>query len=245
MKSADEPKQSGETPRNSSEDLARKVMSGDRASEDDFVKGYYNWLLILVRRKFPKINDHEDIVQEAFMIVIARLKVGGIEKPEKILSFLRTTANNIGLEYLRKGKKFDSDTQQEVLENIASNKGDVLSSIIWDDRVKFVKQVISGLRQRRDREILYRFYFQDQSKISICKKLKLSPEHFDRVLYRAKQRLKDLVDDNINKSDGNRLKSFFARRNNKPDNIVLRCALFLSRFLYNRNYNKDSDEVIL
>ncbi len=43
------------------------------------------------------------------------------------------------------------------------------------------------------------FYFNHISKKIICEELALTSEHFDRVIYRAKQRLKDL----INEADNN------------------------------------------
>jgi RNA polymerase sigma-70 factor (ECF subfamily) len=54
--------------------------------------------------------------------------------------------------------------------------------------------VLRQLSISRDREILRRYYLSDDDKEVICRDLGLSPGHFDRVLYRAKQRMRELID---------------------------------------------------
>jgi RNA polymerase sigma-70 factor (ECF subfamily) len=184
-------------------ELAVKIIQGNSNASNAFVLMNYRWLLFIIRKKFARSNNHEDIVQDTFMLVINKLKQGSVNNPQAILAYLRTTAINIGFEYLRKDKKFTSAVDQDYLEVIEDSKDDILSTIIWNDKVKYVKQVLSELKVQRDKDILTQFYFEDQSKVSICKKLDLSSEHFDRVLYRAKQRLKQLIahkgDNNPNK----------------------------------------------
>jgi RNA polymerase sigma-70 factor (ECF subfamily) len=176
-----------------SSELAVKITSGDVSASNQFVEINYRWLLFIVRRKFSKSNNHEDIVQDTFMLVIGKLQQGKINQPKTIMAYLRTTAINIGFEYLRKDKKFTSAIDQDFLEAIEDAKDDILSTIIWNDKIKYVKQVLAELKIKRDKDILVKFYFEDCSKPSICQQLELSSEHFDRVLYRAKQRLMELI----------------------------------------------------
>ena len=49
------------------------------------------------------------------------------------------------------------------------------------------------IKGKRDRAILYQYYVLEESKEQICIKLDLSPMHFNRVLFRAKQRLQKLL----------------------------------------------------
>ena len=46
----------------------------------------------------------------------------------------------------------------------------------------------------RDREILVRLYLQEEEKDTICRDLGLEAEHFDKVLHRARGRLKELLE---------------------------------------------------
>jgi RNA polymerase sigma-70 factor (ECF subfamily) len=59
---------------------------------------------------------------------------------------------------------------------------------------RLVDQALAQLGMPRDREILRRYFLQDEDKQSICTNLGLSAEHFDRVLFRAKQRMRKLIE---------------------------------------------------
>jgi len=209
-------------------ELAIKIAAGDINASNEFVQINYRWLLFIVRNKFSRSNNHEDIAQDTFMLVINKLQQGAVNNPLAILGFLRTTAIHIGFEYMRKDKKFTSAIDQEMLDVIEDAKEDILSAIIWDDKISFVKQVISELKIQRDQDILIKFYFQDEDKKSICKQLDLSTEHFDRVLYRAKERLKQLID----KRDDDHNDKIHSSKKNKnkqkaPNNIMLKVVQYI------------------
>ncbi len=201
-------------------ELARGIMSGDKFAGNEFVNLHYRWLLFIVRKKFSRVSSHEDIVQDSFMIVITKLQQGAVKNPDTIRAFLRTTAINIGYEYLRKDKKYVSAVDQESLDIFEDAKSDVLSNLEWDDGINRVKQIMQELPTDRDRNILTQFYFEDQSKIDICQNLDLSSAHFDRVLYRAKQRLKQLIskhDDQDNQTSAKQEKVVSIKTQKKPN----------------------------
>ncbi len=206
-------------------ELAEKITQGDRHASNEFVQINYRWLLFIIRKKFSQSNNHEDIVQDSFMLVINKLQQGKIRKTQAILGFLRTTAINIGFEYLRKDKKFTSAIDQEYLDVIEDAKEDILSTIIWNDKVKYVKQVMSELKVKRDKDILTKFYFEDQSKTNICKTLELSSEHFDRVLYRAKQRLKQLITHKGDSKPSAHIQSLNSEKNKNLSQQVMRVMI--------------------
>jgi len=55
------------------------------------------------------------------------------------------------------------------------------------------RQMLSELSTDRDRQLLQLYYLEEREKAEICQQLALSPAHFDRVLYRAKQRFRKLL----------------------------------------------------
>jgi RNA polymerase sigma-70 factor (ECF subfamily) len=57
-----------------------------------------------------------------------------------------------------------------------------------------VRDLLNDLNTERDREILRRFYVREEDKESICKRLDIDGVHFNRVLYRARQRLKSIIE---------------------------------------------------
>ena len=54
--------------------------------------------------------------------------------------------------------------------------------------------MLAELKNDRDREILSRHYISGEDKEDICRDLELSDLHFNRVLFRARQRYKELFE---------------------------------------------------
>ena len=203
-----------------SSELARKISEGDLSSSNEFVQINYKWLLFIIRNAFVHSNNHEDIVQDAFMLVISKLQKGHVKKLKSITSFLRSTAINLGYEYQRRDRKFNSSLDQNLLHEIKDAKRDILSTVIWNEKVSLVKQVMSELPTQRDKDILTMFYFNEVTKFAICLELELSSEHFDRVLYRARERLKQLIESSNTLDKGNENNNANSKKLKTKNNIT-------------------------
>jgi RNA polymerase sigma-70 factor, ECF subfamily len=57
-----------------------------------------------------------------------------------------------------------------------------------------VKKVIREMSSPRDRAILVRFYLDEDEKETICRDMGLSPLQFDKILHRARGRLRKLLE---------------------------------------------------
>jgi RNA polymerase sigma-70 factor (ECF subfamily) len=56
-----------------------------------------------------------------------------------------------------------------------------------------VKELLKEITPVRDRELLVRFYLYEQSKDELCRLFDLSELHFNRVIYRARDRFRELL----------------------------------------------------
>jgi hypothetical protein len=54
--------------------------------------------------------------------------------------------------------------------------------------------LLDELPTERDRRLLIRFYIDGVDKQQLCRELGLTPNHFDRVLLRARSRLRTIVE---------------------------------------------------
>ena len=70
---------------------------------------------------------------------------------------------------------------------------DIEQAVIADERRESLLENIDGLNLERDRQILLRFYMQEQTKDEICDALLLDKDHFDRVISRARKRLRERI----------------------------------------------------
>ena len=57
---------------------------------------------------------------------------------------------------------------------------------------EIVRRVLSEMTSERDRQVLFRFYIAGDGKDAICRDLGLTSLHFNRVLFRARERYREL-----------------------------------------------------
>jgi len=62
-----------------------------------------------------------------------------------------------------------------------------------DQWARLVKQLLQQVPLARDRELLVRFYLDEESKQELCQAFGLTELHFNRVIHRARDRFKDLL----------------------------------------------------
>ncbi|MEM7705652.1 MAG: sigma-70 family RNA polymerase sigma factor [Pseudomonadota bacterium] len=171
--------------------LARRIMEGDKIAESQFYEKYFRWLVFIIRKRYVSSPWVEDIAQEAFMVAIISLTEGKVENPNRILGFLKTTAIRIANRSVaREGKQLPLDPQ--IMSEIEASPDNVASLAEWQDLLECAKQCIKELNVPRDQEIIRRYFVLGQDKADICRDLRLDLNHFDRVLFRAKQRLRKL-----------------------------------------------------
>ena len=67
-----------------------------------------------------------------------------------------------------------------------------LRHLLAEEEAEQVHRLLGELRFQRDRGILVRYYLTGDAKEEICRDLDVDPGLFNRALYRARQRLREL-----------------------------------------------------
>jgi len=176
-------------------DLVSRINAGDTLAETELFRQYASGvrIMLLKRTGNPQLSD--DLCQEALIKTLNRLRTDGLQKPESLPAYIQNTAKYLHIQHFRKEKKY---IQMEggiisLVTALEDNKGGNL------DRQRagaLLEELMEQLTVDRDREILRRFYFREQDKVVICNDLNLSPTRFDRVLYRERQRMRELIKEN-------------------------------------------------
>ena len=141
--------------------------------------------VMLSRKCSPDVA--EDVFQETWRVAIEKVRNGDLRQPDRLPAFIHQIARNQVVMYFRK----NSDTQEppEDKELACSNPNP--EQIFETNRLQlYVRDLISQLDTPRDREILMRFYVHEEDKDDICRDLQLTSQHFNRVIYRAKMRMR-------------------------------------------------------
>jgi RNA polymerase sigma-70 factor (ECF subfamily) len=172
--------------------LVSRIMAGDPIAESELVEQYSTGIRLMLLKRTGNHQLSNDICQEALIVTLKKLRGGGLHKPESLPAFVRKTAVYLSINHFRKEKRY-----------IHLGNGIIsLQAPHYDKKAKTIDNQLAGaileelldqLSVERDREILRRFYLHDEDKATICRDLDLSSTHFDRVLYRAKQRMRELI----------------------------------------------------
>jgi RNA polymerase sigma-70 factor, ECF subfamily len=171
----------------------RRIVAGDAAAEGELVARYSRGLLCLLRRLGVTPELADDLHQETFRIAIERLRQRGLDEPAALAGFLRGTARNLVTAERRKTARRKTDAA-EGLEQAEHPAPSQLSSVLHEEEAATVRRLIGELRTERDRQLLLRFYVAEEEKEAICADLGLDSLHFNSVLFRARQRFKELLE---------------------------------------------------
>jgi RNA polymerase sigma-70 factor (ECF subfamily) len=147
--------------------------------------------LILQRVRDPDLAA--DILQDATVTTLEKLRTGAIAHPENLGGYLYRVALNHLRNHRRKDRSSVSsaDGLEELADDVDDTECDRVGQSQW--RVA-VRALLDDMTGTRDREILERFYLGDEDKGKICRELGLSQQHFNRVIFRARNRFKEILE---------------------------------------------------
>lgn len=178
--------------------IVTAALGGDRQAESRMISALRPGVLAVLRfGAFHRWIDAEDLTQETLQIVVERVRARTIDDPRKVFAFAAATARNLALNQARKVLRqqtvVDSELVDELAQNLEMEQSDLSES---DDRhlAQAVMALLDELPTQRDRQVLVRFYLDGVDKQQLCHELGLSPKHFDRVVMRARSRLRTIIE---------------------------------------------------
>jgi RNA polymerase sigma-70 factor (ECF subfamily) len=153
----------------------------------------YPGLRALIMRRVRDPEVAADILQDAAVTTLEKLRRGEIAHPENVGGFLYRVALN----HLRNHRRKDRTgvSSAEDLDHLHGPDEDP----DWDrvgrpQWAEAARRLLEEMPAARDREVLRRFYLNDEDKEQICAALNLSAEHFNRVIFRARNRFRELLE---------------------------------------------------
>lgn len=177
----------------SGRDLVPRIRGGDRQAEDELVRRFHRGVTVILIRASRDPSVVDDLHQDTFRIALEKIREGAVREPEKISGFIASVARNLVIEHFRKASARQLSGAPEDA-GLASSDPDPLEGMLEAERAAIVRRVLSEMRSKRDRRILFRFYIAEDEKEAICRDLGLSSLHFNRVLFRARERYRELYE---------------------------------------------------
>jgi RNA polymerase sigma-70 factor, ECF subfamily len=166
----------------------------DRTAIENLIARQYPGLRLLLLRRTRDPEVAADILNQAACIAWEKWQAGLVHRPEEIGGYIFQVAMNLLRNHRRSvPERADRHVDSEVLGTLPA---DASSADHWIEKkiAARVKALLRELPTARDREILVRFYLQEEEKETICRDLALQPDQFDKVLHRARARLRELLE---------------------------------------------------
>ena len=176
-----------------SADFVKRIGLGDRRAEEELVRRYQRGLIYLLQRRTRDPQLALDLTQETFRIAIEKLRQSPIEQVERVAAYLRGTALNLVIGEVRKHARRGTSADSDAVDAAADDAAGPFDHVSGEQVKRLVRKLLDELPVPRDREILIKTYLEDQDKSAICETLGVDSAHYNRVLFRAKERFRELL----------------------------------------------------
>ncbi len=136
-------------------------------------------------------QELEDKVHDTFVIVVQAIRRGDLREPERLMGFIRTVVRrqvaahiDVAIQSRREHTGLDGPS-------IIDASSDPEENFIVQQKAELMEKILGGM-PKRDREILTRFYLDEQPQDQICREMRLSETQFRLLKSRAKSRFGEL-----------------------------------------------------
>ncbi len=174
-------------------DFVNRIHAGDKLAEGELIQHYGPGILLMLEQRTQDQQLAVDLYQDTFVIVIERLRGKSLNEPHKLGAFIYGTGKNLLIGDLRKKARRKTFADTDIVSETADSNSGPFQNVNRDEEARIVRQIISSMRSKRDRTLLMRFYIDEEEKENICLELNLSSLHFNRVLFRARRRFRELL----------------------------------------------------
>lgn len=172
-------------------DLVSKIRSGDANASEVLYNEFHRGLEFFVRRQH--VPDVDDKIQDVFLTALVAIRGGELRDPSRLAGFILGIARNLiygairdlAISRMRDVRGDPKGVDSYVLYNIPAASPNPQSVLENSEQIAQIKRGLSKLCER-DREILSRFYLQEQTAEQICSEMNLTSTQFRIFKSRAK-----------------------------------------------------------
>ncbi len=183
----------GEPHRWPPEKLAVEVGAQRAGAATELCRRYRRPLLIQLERLSRDPALAEDLTQETLIVVLERLKSEALDDPAALPAFVRQTARYQWANWSRREFRRQTHISSDVVDALGSAANDPFRLLSRSNPAELVALLLKELSKPRDQEVIRRVYLLHQDKAQVCRGMLLAPAAFDRVLSRARGRLRDIA----------------------------------------------------
>jgi RNA polymerase sigma-70 factor, ECF subfamily len=168
--------------------IADGVRTGDGRATQELYSRLQKFRPI-IRRRLQHEQFVDDKLHDVFLIVVSAIKLECVKDPERLDGFIKAVAVHSTADQIKVMRHTRKHTSCPVVNGgLKDDRRTPEQAVLHAERLHTLRSRLAGLPER-DREILTRFYFLDQSRETICEEMHLTDTQFRLLKSRAKARL--------------------------------------------------------
>jgi RNA polymerase sigma factor (sigma-70 family) len=178
-------------------ELVSRIEKRNPAALEELYGMVKNFTYFLMRQLGP--DDLLDSVHDVYITVAEAITAGKLRDPERLRAFLTTVTRFYT--YSQIERRVQGRNRFTGLDGMAVDVPDgtnLEKGLYHRQRATLVREILNGM-PTVDREILRRFYLEEQSKEQICEEMNLTPTQFRNMKSQAKLALTEIGVRHLNK----------------------------------------------
>lgn len=183
------------------EDLINRIKQKDNSAVMEFYNRFYKEVYYICYKITENEKDAEDVAQETLIKAIE--KIDTLKNPDGMSAWLKTIANNLSLNYIKKNRKFDIvDNSEDMGEEIFEENGVVNKTpedIVADKEVADILTNMIYRLPREQRITIFMFYYEELSVKEIAEIMECTEATVRSRINYARKGLRKQVDELENK----------------------------------------------
>ena len=171
------------------QDLVARILQGDSQAEERMIQRYQRGLFAMLFNRCRDKALAEDVAQDTWILVLQKVRDNNLRDSRKLAAFIVQIGKNQLIMKYRAAARHPHEGEGE-MQQMADETPSPEQQMHNTQLGEAIASAMSEMSQSRDRDLLRRFYLVGDDKSDLCKEYDLSEHHFDRVIYRVRERFK-------------------------------------------------------
>jgi RNA polymerase sigma-70 factor, ECF subfamily len=171
--------------------LVDRVRRGEPSGMEDLYRVFDTGIRFQLCRQLGS-QDLDDRVHDLFVLITESIRNGELRQPNRLMGYVKTVVRrqvSAHIHGIVTARRKQAGLESGVV--LSDRRPDPERRAIERQNLRLALNLLSSL-PRRDRDVLTRFYLEDQKPPEICGALKLSETQFRLIKSRAKARFGEL-----------------------------------------------------
>jgi RNA polymerase sigma factor (sigma-70 family) len=167
-----------------------RIRAGEPSGMEELYRIFSKGIRFYLYRQLGP-QDLDDKVHDIFLIITQSIRRGDLRDPERLMGYVRTIVRRqvaAHIDHVVQARRNSdlTDSRYTCDQSLNPERG-----LIERQNEELALRILNSL-QKRDREVLIRFYLHEQAAEQICEEMGLSETQFRLIKSRAKARFGEL-----------------------------------------------------